>query len=173
MAKISKTTIESNAHKNIYDVVNNRDYVADPRKGAHRKFVYFSDPLHKSSSFKDFPYVVVAYPLIEYSKVSCNGKVKTIGFTHKLFVRTVKDGSNNAITGSSEASQGMQDMWAIGDELNELFNTETYKAALRKLNIFMVNLNKDGFNDDLFMQEKNLFESEYTLKYELRLEVSD
>lgn len=173
MAKITKTTIESDAHKNIYDIINTRAYVADPRGGAERKFVYYSDPLHKHTSFSDFPYVVVGNPVVEYSKVSCNGKVKTIGFTHKLFVRTAKDGSFNAVTGSSEASTGMQDMWGVCDDLHELFNTEARKAALRALNVFTTDLSKDNFSDDLFIMEKNVFESEFTLTYELRLKVSD
>lgn len=178
MATITRTTLESNAHKNVYDKINNRSYVGDPRRPGEttgsRTFVYYSDPLHKDSSFQDFPYIVVEAPTIEFSEEtrSADGKHKDITWSQNIIVRTVKDGSSNRPTNSS-TPQGIVDMWEICDDIVALFNSEARKDEFRVLLMREMNLTKEVSNDEIDLHEKSIYESQFRLEYKYRLKVSE
>ena len=169
-AVITKSNIESGAHNNIFAYVDNRTYIKDPRYSTltttQRKFVYDFDPIIKDVNFGDFPYIIVKLPLPEYTNTrnSTNGKVKNVGWTQEIVVRTLRYGSGSTFLNS--------DMLEICDDLQEMFNNETVKAELRLLNIYKLSLRKLDF-DDVVIQDKSMLESSYELTYETRLTVSD
>jgi len=169
-AVITKSNIESGAHNNILAYIDNRTYIKDPKYSSlttkQRDFVYDFDPILKSVTFGDFPYIVLRLPTVEYTttKNSTNGKVKTVSWRQDLIVRTARYGSGNTFLNS--------DMLDICDDLQQMFNNETVKSALRLLNIYDINLTKTDF-DAISVQEKSVLESVYELTYSTRLTVSD
>jgi len=175
MASVSKTTLESGAHKNVYDKVNDRSLVVDPRysgtSSVMRRFVYYADPLHKHTDFSDFPYIVVLSPTLSYTHTSVDGKHKNVGWKQQIIVRSVQDGSSN--TENPNVPQGISDMWGICDDLHSLFNGETNKAAFRALEMYEMNLEKVDFSDDVDIMEKSVYETTYELTYYTRMAVSD
>jgi len=166
---ITNSTLESSAYENIFSMLDDRDIISDPRDTSgtsHRKFIYDSDPLMKGLNFGDFPYIVAELPLIEYSKVSVDGKTKDIKWTVSLTVRTARDGANQRV-----ASTGRTDILSIGDELNELFNSTTHRQTLADNRIYFTVLTKDNTSTPV-IDEKYLYQSDYTLTFMERIQVS-
>ena len=172
MALITKTTIESNAYTNIYNVLNNRSNIDDPRNSGNtsntiRRFIYDYDPFHMSVNFRQFPYIILFLPELTYSATSTNGKLKNFEWRHRIIVRTASEGSQDQIT-----DRGRTDMLNISDDINETFNKESVKQSLRALNIYKIEFNKIRYST-LVVDNKPVYESEYQLLYMLRLTVSD
>lgn len=166
---ITKTTIESNSYDNIVSYLDDRTIIGDPRDSSNskkRKFIYDTDPLHKALNFGDFPYIIVEYPVIEYSNTSTDGKVKNIVWTMRLTVRTALDGASQGTSG-----QGKRDMMSICDDLHSFANSMYYRQQLRNLNMNFVNLKKESV-DSITIAEKAVLESTFTISFSERLEVS-
>lgn len=170
MTAVTRTTLDSAAHNNVFDIVNNRSYVVDPKSPnsieKNRTFVYDSDPLAKGLNFGDFPYIILEFPTIEQSKVSTDGKHKDIMWTQNLIVRTARDGSSNVGN-----SIGKTDMQSISDDLFETFNSEAVKAVLRAYSLHGFMLEKNAV-DTLSVDQKPVYEAQYILTYYERLQVS-
>jgi len=166
---ITKSTLESNAYDNIVSFLNDRSIIIDPRDKSgvmKRTFVHDSDPLAKSIAFSDFPYIIAELPTMDYSKVSVNGKVKNITWSMNLTVRTARDGS-----GQGTSAVGKTDILSIGDDLNDLFNTDTYKQQLALLRMFFTKLTKEN-TDTLSIDQKLIYEASYTVEFQERIVVS-
>lgn len=171
-ANIAITNIESQAQDNILSFIDNRVYVKDPRSPSsitkdRPNFVVETDPFHKGISFSDFPYIVVEFPNVEYSAISVDGKHKNISWLQNITVRAAKDGAAN-----TRADDGRNDMLNIGDDLQETFNNEVVKQALRDVGIYELNLIKNS-TDTLVANQKPIYESSYQLTYMTRLKVSE
>ena len=171
--RLTRSKIESYSYANVLAFVDNRTYIKDPRNPTSlnklRTFVYDSDPLMKGINFGDFPYIILELPTVEYEqdKNSINGKVKIVGFKHEITVRSAKDGSANTTGGI-----GRSDILDIGDDLNETFNSETVKQLFRDLDMYNLNLIKLATSDGI-VKQKAIYESQYELTYETRMQVSE
>lgn len=169
LARITKSTIESVAYNNIYETVNTRTYVADPRdpgNTGNREFVYDSDPFLKSISFSGMPYIILELPdSVEPSQESLSSSKQRVEWKQRIIVRTVKDGSSG-----TRANQGRTDILNIGDDLNETFNNDTVEYDLGSTGMFHLKLVKVGFTTDVIDQQ-TVYESEYELTYSMRLAV--
>lgn len=162
---IDNSHIESYAHNNIISFVNNRSYISDPRdvtNSGTRKFVYEADPFEKDVNYEDMPYIICYMPTIEYSKTSIDGKTKTITWKHVLVVRSSKSGESTFLTKSNR-----NDMLNICDDIHSLFNTESRKQDFRNLNMFNLSLVKTRVDN-----ATDMYEAEFELTYDLRLEVT-
>jgi len=167
LARITKSTIESVAYNNIFETINTRSYVADPRDPGgtdNREFVYDSDPFHKAINFSDFPYIILNLPeTVEPSQESVNSDTQRKSWKQTIIVRTVKDGSSG-----TRANQGRTDLLNIGDDLHETFENSTVEYDLGSTGIFHLKLVKVGFDTDVIDQQ-TVYESEYELTYSMRL----
>lgn len=170
-ARIVKDKIESYAYANAYDIINDRNRVKDPRSPGSilnlRTFVYDSDPFAKGANFSLFPYIVLELPMIEYSKVSLDGRYKHVQWSQKIIVRAVRDGASGIGNGT-----GRQDMLDIGDDLQELFNSAANRETFKHLNMYFTKLTKESV-DTLAIEQKEVYEAVYELTYETRMQVSD
>jgi len=166
---ITRTTIESNAYNDIYSILNTRSNIADPKDPGgvrNRDFILNSDPYTDSLKFDGYPYLFITFPTIEYSSVSADGKHKDIGWKHRIVVRTARDGATSGTT-----PMGFLNMQAICDDLHETFNSTTIVNQLKLLNIEKPMLEKIGA-DTTNIEGKGVYEAEYELTYETRLQVS-
>jgi hypothetical protein len=172
MAAIIKSTIASASQDNLISYIDNRTYIKDPRNPnlttKTRTMVYEFDPMAKMNNFGDFPYIVCEFPTIDYSHTSTDGKVKNIGWKHKITIRTLRDGAGNTRT-----DVGRADMMAMTDDLHELFNTETNKQGFRDLNMFQMQLTTIGSDAYVVSNDDRMcYETTYEVTYYTRLEVS-
>lgn len=166
--KIDYTSIETNSYENIFSVIDNRDNVADPRDpNGTRKFVYDKDPSAKGMQFGNYPYIIVKFPEIEYDKVTSDGKHKEIMWTIAIISRTTEKGANNNST-----TTGRRDMLAIGDDLNQTFNSISVQQTLTDWNIKHVKLTKIR-SENVDIDEEGIYEAEYELSFKVRLQVSE
>lgn len=165
---ITLSTLESNAYDNVVAYLNDRTIIADPRGSVYSKrtFVYDTDPLMKSINFGDFPYLIAEYPTLEYSKVSADGKTKELMWRMPITVRTARDGAGQGTNG-----QGKQDMFNICDDLQQLFNSSTYKAQFALLNMFFMNLAKNDVSSPI-IDNKYIYQSDYELTFSTRIKVT-
>lgn len=170
-AVINRTNIETQAQDNILSIIDNRNYILDPRSPnsttKNRIFVYEFDPFQKAINFGDFPYIILEFPSVEYSKVSVDGRIKDIGWKHIITARSARDGAGN-----SRTNVGRNDILNIGDNLNKTFNSEIVKQSMRKVGMYKLNLIKLDSNNAM-INEKHLFETTYELSYIQRLQVSE
>ena len=166
---ITKSTIESNAYDNVISLLNTRSIIIDPRDKAGnsgRDFIYDSDPLHKAVNFGDFPYIIAEFSKLEYSGVSVDGKIKNIQWSIPLTVRTSKDGAS-----LSSNNLGRVDMFAICDNLQEVFNSMPHRQTLSDYNMHFVSLLKED-NDSIPISQHLVYQSTYTLTFTTRMVVS-
>lgn len=168
---ITKSTLESSAFTEIFNVINNRSNVKDPRNSqstvSTRNFVYDSDPFEKAIDFSGMPYIIVSLPNMVQTNHSLNGKVKLITWTQKIMVRTVQGGSSG-----SNADLGRTDMLNICDDLQETFNSASVLQSLQVVLANNIELEKTN-NDTLTLNQRTVYESEYELKYDTRFTISD
>ena len=166
---LTTTTIESSPYDSIVTFLDDRSIVTDPRDPSgslKRPFVYDVDPLAKSLSFGDFPYIIAEFPSVEYTASSVNGKVKDISWRMRIVVRTARDGASQGTDG-----KGKEDLFTISDSLQVLFNTDTYKRQLSDLNLYFMNLTKTDSSSPV-IDQKYLYQSDYELTFRTRLTVS-
>ncbi len=170
-AVITKTTLISAPHQNVFDYINNRSYVTDPRNTNSteqlRVFVYDRDPFQKAINFNGLPYIIVGFPTMGQSKWSQDGKVKEIEWTQEITCRAARDGSAN-----NQISQGRTDMLSMADDLHSLFNNNDRKKEFQDLNMFFMTLNQISDNS-VTIQMKELMEWSFELTYHTRITVSD
>lgn len=171
---ISRTSIEGRAYSNIYEIVDNRGYIIDPRRKGmtnittqKRKFVYDCDPFNKAVNFEDMPYIILELPVVTGSVYSINGKYELINWSHRIIVRTAKDGASNTAIDS-----GRTDMLDICDDLQETFNSFVRREELAGWNMRKVVLDKVSVNTYAIDGSKDVYEAIYDLKYETRMAVS-
>ena len=167
---ITKSTLESNAYENVFSILDTRSLVPDPRDKTglqRRKFIYDSDPLAKGLNFGEFPYIIAELPTMEYSKVSADGKSKEIKWSVAITTRTLREGANQA-----SASTGRTDSLSIGDSLQTLFNTKTNSQTFADLRMFFTYLTKYDTSTPV-IDERYIYQSDYTLTFMERIVVSD
>jgi len=168
-AAITYDKIESYAYENIFAYIDNRSNVKDPRNPSGirgRDFVYSSDPFIKAVNFSDFPFIVVEFPIITYSEPSADSKKKFAEWEQRIIVRAARTN----ITVYFE-DVGRSDMLNIGDDLNELFNSDAKRKEFEALNIINIQLRKVAV-DTLAVSQKEIYEAEYALTFRTRLATS-
>lgn len=164
---IVKNKIMSYADDNIFQIINNRSNVADPKnRGATGKFVYRNDPWMKGSDFEDYPYIIFRFPKIEKQKKSISGTSKDFIWTHDLIIRTIMNG---AVNNSNNTSKGVTDMYSITDDLHETFDSTTIKDQLRAMGHYDVNI-VEVDNDELIDDNgRHIFQTTMEVSYNTRL----
>ena len=167
MTAVTTATLFSLPDNRIYDLVNTRANIADPRDDTgSRKFVYRTEPFHKSFDFSEYPYIYLSFPNITQSNPTINGKQKYVGYTQTLIARTIKDGS-----GASRTDAGVTDMKSMVDDIFETFNSETNKSSIRES--YLYNLNITLLNSDsMLMDQQDIHETEFEITYDMRFTVS-
>jgi len=167
---LTKSKLKSYSYNNVFDVINNRSNIPDPKNPNNitRKFVFKNDPWSKGSDYDGYPYIIVRRPKISYDNVSADGKTKNIGFEFSITVRTAIEGAMN----EHKDSTGVTNMDDIQDDLEEVFNDETIKQSLRLLNMFSFDLSTDDDDEFIDSNKKHVFQSEFTLKCSTRFMVS-
>lgn len=166
-ARLTNSKLMSQTYENVYLTINDNSNVNDPRSPTgKREWVHNADPLQKAINFASFPYIVLSFPLLVQSKVSCNGKVKELNWSQEVIVRTIRGGSSN-----TTPNAGKTDMLNIVDDLHETFNSETVKAAFRLLDMYKFDL-KTVSTDAFVSDNKEVYETSFDLTFMTRKEVS-
>lgn len=168
--QITYDKVESTAYSNMFDVVNNRSYISDPRHAGNtsntiRTFVYDSDPFMKSLNFADMPYMILTFPTLESQSQSADAKYKLLRWKHTLIVRTARDGASN-----STVNTGRTDMLNICDDIMQTFNSTAVKTILQGLNMTGIQIAKVSATTDV-LDQKQVYESSYEIQYDYRLRV--
>jgi hypothetical protein len=168
---IARDKLESMAYSNVFEILNTRSYINDPRNSGNtsnkvRQLIYDYDPFHRSVDFELFPYIILELPTLTYDNISGDGKSKNIGWRHTVLIRTTRLGASN-----TTVDTGRSDMLDMCDDMNETFNKETVKSWFRLKNMRMLILTKLR-SDFAIVDQKPVYESEYSLEYFTRLQVS-
>ena len=168
MTLINRNTLETNSYDTVFNEINNASNVADPRDPTgNRKFVYDLDPLDTGFGFDMLPYVIVGQPVIEYAEETVDGRFKNVAFVHEITVRTARDGSTTRLIDS-----GRTDLSNISDDLQKTFNSVTVRKRLINENFKLINLQKSS-TDLVVIDQKQLYENVYELRYQTHMQVSD
>ena len=163
---LTRSKLMSYSHDNIFDTINNRSNVSDPKNPNNliRKFVYKNDPFSKGNDYDGHPYIIVRFPKIEYDNVSVDGNHKNIMFSCELTVRTAMGGAVN-----DSGSAGITDMNSIIDDLHETFNSQTVKDELRLLSMYNFNIMTVENDEFVDSNGKHIFESILELNFMTRM----
>lgn len=156
--------IESHSYNNIFEVLNTRANVNDPRdpdKLGKRQFVYDYEPFHLSVNFNDMPYIFLSLPTTEEVKMSHDGTRKAYNFRHRVIIRTARSGASNART-----DIGRTDMQNIVDDIIQTFNNRTNRETLKGLGQDKLKLFKIS-TDTISYDQKYAYETVYELQYEM------
>jgi hypothetical protein len=164
---ITRTTLMSSAHSNVYDTVNDRNNVADPYNpnNLFRTFVYKNDPWSKGK-YDGYPYIIVRFPRITKPEedVSGDANSKKVIWEFRITVRTaIKGGANNP----DGSNKGVTDMNSILDDLHETFDSKTIKDVFRALKMYKLNLEEIDNDDIRDTNDKQIFITELSLTSEV------
>jgi len=171
--KVSYDKLESVSYSNVFDLINTRSNIADPRDPEGKKirtFVYDSDPFEHAIDFNLTPYIILTLPLVDYPNrtkgKSLDGSYKLISWKQTIMVRTSRHGSSNANT-----DVGRTDMLNICDALHKTFNSSTRMTDNYSMGMHNFNLSKIN-SDPQVIDGVEYYESEYELTYDTRLKVT-
>lgn len=171
---ITYSNIESQAYSNIYEIVDNRGYIVDPRQKnwtnsttQKRKFVYDSDPFNKAVNFSDMPYIIVELPVVTGSVYSVGGKYEIVSWSHRIIVRCARDGASN-----TTIDVGRTDILDICDDLQQTFNSTARREEMAGWNMRKIVLEKVSVDTYAIDGSKDVYEAIFDLKYESRMAVS-
>ena len=166
---ITRQKLMSSAYNNVFDTINTRSNVADPRNvnDVTRKFVYKNDPWSKGNDYDSYPYIIVRFPSIEKSKVSADGNVKEVEWKIPIIVRTAMNGSVN----NNGDSTGVSNMEDIIDDLQETFDSKTVKDELRLLRMFKLLLVQTDGDEFVDSNGKHVFVTDLELTFTERIKV--
>lgn len=172
---INYTNIESKAYSNIFEIVDDRTKIVDPKRKSmtnasvqKRMFVYDSDPFEKSINFDDLPYIILELPVISDSPEShsVDSTKSNISWTQKIVVRTKRESSSKV-----DVDRGRTDILDICDDLFQTFNSRTVKDSLYGFNMKHLTISK--VRQDVYaMNTNDIYEAEFELKFSSRLAVS-
>jgi len=162
--------ILSYADGNVFSIINNRTYIADPRnRSSTTQFVYRNDPWSKGQSYSGYPYIILRFPKIEKENKSLSGTTKDFLWTHDVTIRT---GMGGAVNTTDNTSKAITDMYDIIDDFHETFDGATVKDSLRAVgmyNVKVVVIDNDEVVDE---NGKHIFISNLEISYNTRLDVS-
>jgi hypothetical protein len=156
------------AFDNVYEIINNRDNIKDPRDpSGERKFVYDADPLTQNISFNLLPYIFIENSTNpDGLEQSANGSKRYETWEHEIVVRTARAGSGN-----QNPDTGRTDMNTIINELRKTFNVATNRSTLASYNMRNVRLSII-FTDTLTtVDNKDILQTTLRLTYSARLGV--
>jgi len=167
MTAVTSSTLFSEPVDLVYNILNTRTNVADPRDATGaRKFIYTTEPFHKAFDFKEFPYIYLQFPNITQEQSSADGKHKMVSYTQSIVARTIRDGS-----GGSRVDAGVTDMKTITDDIMETFNNETNKKLFRASRLFSPEISLIN-SDSAIIGMQSLHETEFELSYGMRFKVT-
>jgi len=171
VTKVTYETIESQPFNNIFEIIDTRSNIADPRdvEGKKiRKFVYDSDPFSRSIDFNLLPYIIVEIPKTEdvRENTSINGEHHLFRWSHRIVVRTARNGSAN-----QQEDIGRTDMFNICNDLRKTFNSNSIKKSLKDVGIINISLNKTSQDTLTDSSGNEIYEAEFMLEYEYRMKV--
>ena len=167
--RITQSTIESNAWLNIFDTIDNRSNITDPRDSSGskiRQFIYDSDPFEKGLDFSGMPYIVLELPVVENLTASVDGKERFVLWRYRIVVRTIRGGSSG-----TRIDAGRTDMFNICNDLQETFNSQSVRGGLRPNNVHNLILTKVDASTDIINQ-RDIYSAEYELTHTSRHTVS-
>lgn len=162
-AVLTYDKIETNSYQNIFDIIDTRSNVADPRDPNNlkrRQFVYDYDPFEVGVDFGDLPYVIINMPLQEEIRSSLDVKRRGYLFRQRVIVRTARTGSGNTRT-----DVGKTDLLNISDDLVQTFNSKSIIEELHGYKISKPKLAKIS-TDNYTVNQKYVYENVYELSYE-------
>lgn len=171
-SKILYSNIESQAYSNINEILDTRSYISDPRDASGKKnrvFVYDTDPFEKSLDFSGVPYIIHYFPTSDMKSLdtaSLNSNSKEVSWTHRIIVRSVKEGSSNTYT-----DVGKSDMLNICDDIAQTFNSKSVLATLSALRVRRITLRLIR-SDTTILNERPVYESEFELTHTTRMVTS-
>jgi hypothetical protein len=165
MTAVTKNTLYSTPAQVIYDLLNDRNNIPDPRRSA-RTFVYQIDPFSQNIDFSDYPYVWVQDPMLVPIEASANQQSKRLVWTQRITIRTVKDGA-----GMNRSDQGIKDMRTLNDSIFVLFQGKYARYVLDQANLKLYDFKQVQQPIDVPINNQIIIESVWELSYRVRMDV--
>lgn len=160
-ATVTKTTLHSQAWENLFNLINTRTVVADPREPKNivsRDFVYRTHPHpgNRKTILNFTPYVVVNSPRIRHTQRSVDGTLKDMNW--ESVVEVVSSGSSKWAAG-----KGRTDLDTVNDDLLGL-NNQTNQNTMRNFGLKFL---KSELVDSSMISEhgEDLFVSEFEITF--------
>lgn len=170
MARIDYTNIYSEPSDNVYNLIDTRTNVSDPRDPQNiknRKFVYHFEPRAKAMDFSKYPYIIVEDGLLDTPTMkTIDAKKEYLRWSQTVIVRTVSDGS-----GSNRTDAGHTDMRTICNGIIKTLKNSTNKQTLRDYDMFNVDVTVTNI-DTVVLNQQNLHETTFEVTYATKMQVS-
>ena len=168
---ITYDQIERYEYDNLFELVDNRTNVPDPRNRPSTKpYVYDYDPLdsvEESVDFNVFPHIVVGLPFeVSESNKSVSGSIKRYTWKHTITVRASRRGAGN----NKPAAKGRNDMNDISSSLHKFFNTPSIRKSFRDVKMENIVFNKISSDTNVY-NSTEYYEAEFELEFSVRLTV--
>jgi len=166
-ASIDRTKLLSQSYANIYNLINDRNNISDPKGYANRKFVYTKVPDMEGRGWKLelFPFIVVKSPKIKQEDFTLAVKNARVNIEVEVEVYSNKD------MGGKHAGKGYTYFESIIDNLLETINSWTNKSTLRGYVMQNVRINMDD-NDTIEMGNNTVYLAAFTITFSTRMVVS-
>jgi len=170
MARIDYTNIYSEPSDNIYNLIDTRTNVSDPRDPQNiknRTFVYHYEPRAKALDFSLYPYIIVEDARIDApTRKTIDGKKHMKRWSQTIIVRTALNGSGN-----NRDDQGLTDMRNIVNNIFKTLDNATNKNTLRGYDMFNVEVEVTNV-DSTVLDEARLHETTLEVTYSTMMTVT-
>lgn len=165
---ITYNKLERYAYDNIYELINTRSNIPDPRnRPSSQTLVYKYDPLDSVNAQINgmaFPHIVLS-PVqgLVASQESTRGSTKRYTWTQSIIVRSLRFGASG-----SNPETGMNDLNSLSDSITSYFNSAAGKNALSDLKIRNIKLTKVSSTPNMY-DALEYYETEFQLTYNVRI----
>jgi hypothetical protein len=168
MAAVTKTTLYSVPQDVVYEIVNDRSNIPDPRSPtSNRPFVYKGvDPWESNFDFSQVPYIVCRMPRLNLSNRSANARTKKASWVQDIVIRTLKTGS-----GMNRSDAGYSDMGKIVNSLLMTFNSVQARSGMNTNKLAFADIDMTQEPIEILIDNQVVLESIFTITYSVRMQV--
>ena len=166
-ASIDYSNTFSQAHANVFNLINNRNNVADPldSKG-RRKFVYVREPRVSGRGFADYPIIIISPVDVSQTNAVVSATKSITNYSISIQVLCI-DGTFPAIATATGAEQ----LNTISNSILQTLNNETNRTILRNYGLknFELNSSPSDYDD---MEGNLIFMREFELTFSEVLKIT-
>lgn len=166
-ATIDYSNVFSQSHASVFNLLNDRDNVADPLDvNGTRKLVYVREPQQMGRGFSNYPIIVV--PPVDVNSVnhSVSGTKSTV--TYSIVVRVY---SIDARFPATSQASGASQLDTLSNSVFQTLNNESNRATLRKRGLKNLSINSSPSDYDE-LEEQMVFVREFEISFSQVLKVT-
>ena len=165
-SQVTKSNVFSQSYINVFNLLNLRTNVKDPRGTIQRKMFYKRYPSVKDRSFQDYPFIVL-FPI---NSTVINRVFDTTRADNEIRIEG-EVVSSNRMDGDKNSGKGAEYLDSLCNNMFETLMDASNKTTLRGYNMANIDLSFDDTDSDT-REGISVFVRSFTISFKTRMVIS-